>query len=64
MDRICLVGENEEAAKAIIGKIEWLASHGSILRLDAIAHGLSTDQRESSIITPSIELRSAMRCFS
>ena len=30
MDRICLVAENEEAAKAISGKIEWLASHGSI----------------------------------
>lgn len=53
MDRICLVGENEKAAKAISGKIEWLASHGSVLRLDAIAHGLSMDQRGSNIITPS-----------
>ncbi len=53
LDKVYLVAENEEAAKAISGKIEWLASHGSILRLDAIAHGLSMDQRGSSIITPS-----------
>jgi len=32
------------AAKAIIGKIEWLASNGSILRLDAVALGLSLDE--------------------
>lgn len=53
LDKVYLVAENEEAAKAISGKIEWLASNGSILRLDAIALGLSMDQRGSSIITPS-----------
>src|SRR5919108_709845 len=53
MDKTYLVAENEEAAKAISGKIEWLASHGSILRLDAISLGLSMDQRGSSVITPS-----------
>ena len=53
LDRVCLVAENEEAAKAISGKIEWLASYGSILRLDAISLGLSMDQRGSSVITPS-----------
>jgi hypothetical protein len=30
MDKVYLVAENEEAAKAISGKIEWLASNGSI----------------------------------
>jgi hypothetical protein len=29
IDRVCIV-ENEEAAKAISGKIEWFASHGSV----------------------------------
>jgi hypothetical protein len=53
MDKIYLVAENEEAAKAISGKIEWLASHGSILRLDAVALGLSMYQRGSSVIVPS-----------
>jgi hypothetical protein len=53
LDKVYLVAENEEAAKAISGKIEWLASHGSILRLDAVALGLSMQQRGSSIITPS-----------
>src|ERR671922_1737816 len=53
MDKVYLIAENEEAAKAISGKIEWLASHGSLLRLDAIALGLSMDQRGSSVIVPS-----------
>ncbi len=48
MDRVCLVAENEEAAKAITGKIEWLASHGSVLRIDALCSGLSMDQRAGS----------------
>ena len=54
LDKIYLVAENQEIAKSISGKIEWLASHGSILRLDAISLGLSLDQQqESSVITPS-----------
>jgi hypothetical protein len=53
MNRVCLVAKNEEAAKAISGKIEWLASHGSLLRMDAVCLGLSMDQRGSSVITPS-----------
>jgi hypothetical protein len=54
LDKVYLVAEKEEAAaKAISGKIEWLASNGSILRLDAVALGLSMDQRTSSVITPS-----------
>ena len=53
MDRVCLIAENEEATKAISGKIEWLASHGSLLRLDAICLGLSMDQRGPSVIVPS-----------
>ena len=40
-------------AKAISGKIEWLASHGSILRLDAVSLGFSVDQRGTSVIAPS-----------
>lgn len=53
MDRVCLVAENEEAAKAISGKIEWLASHGSLLRMDALCLGLAMDQSSSSVIMPS-----------
>jgi hypothetical protein len=53
MDKVYLVAENEEAAKAISGKIEWLASHGSLLRMDAVCLGLSMDQRGSSVIKPS-----------
>jgi hypothetical protein len=49
IERVCLVAEDEEAAKAISGKVEWLASPGSILRLDPICHGLSMGQRTSSI---------------
>ncbi len=53
MDRVCLVAENEEGAKAISGKIEWLASHGSILRIDVLCAGLSMDQRGSTVLVPS-----------
>jgi hypothetical protein len=53
LDKVYLVAENEEAAKAISGKIEWLASHGSMIRLDAICLGFSMDQRGSSVIKPS-----------
>jgi hypothetical protein len=50
MDKVYLVAENEEAAKAISGKTKWLASHGSLLR---ICLGFSMDQRGSSVIKPS-----------
>jgi hypothetical protein len=40
-------------AKSVSGKIEWLASFGSLLRLDAISLGLSPEQQESAVITPS-----------
>jgi hypothetical protein len=53
LDKVYLVAENEEAAKAISGKIEWLASHGSLLRMDAVCLGLAMDQRGSSVIKPS-----------
>ncbi|MDQ4066732.1 MAG: hypothetical protein M3114_04020 [Thermoproteota archaeon] len=53
LDRVYLVTENEEMAKSVSGKIEWLASHGSLIRLDAISLGLYPEQQESSVITPS-----------
>lgn len=53
MDRVCLVAESQEAAKAISGKIEWLASRGSLLRMDAVCLGFAMDQKSSSVITPS-----------
>src|SRR5919197_2405850 len=57
MDKVYLVAGNEEMAKSISGKIEWLASFGSLLRLDAVSRGISPQhQRESSAaaaITPS-----------
>lgn len=31
-------------AKSVSGKIEWLASHGSLIRLDAVSLGLAPEQ--------------------
>ena len=54
MDKIYLLADNEEMAKSISGKIEWLASFGSLIRLDAISLGIApTQQQESAVITPS-----------
>src|SRR5215210_2882365 len=53
LDKVYLIAENEEMAKSVSGKIEWLASHGSLIRLDAISLGLHPEQQESSVITPS-----------
>ena len=54
MDKVYLLADNEEMAKSISGKIEWLASFGSLIRLDAISLGISpTQQQESAVITPS-----------
>jgi hypothetical protein len=53
LDKVYLVAENEEMAKSVSGKIEWLASHGSLIRLDAISLGLYPDQQQSSVISPS-----------
>jgi hypothetical protein len=53
LDKVYLVAENEDMAKSVSGKIEWLASHGSLIRLDAISLGLYPEQQESSVITPS-----------
>jgi hypothetical protein len=53
LDKVYLVAENEETARSVSGKIEWLASHGSLLRLDAMSLGLSPDQSEPSVVTPS-----------
>jgi hypothetical protein len=40
-------------AKSISGKIEWLASFGSLLRLDAISLGIFPEQQGSAVIRPS-----------
>jgi hypothetical protein len=53
LDKVYLVAPNEEMAKSVSGKIEWLASFGSLLRLDAISSGISPEQQESAVITPS-----------
>ena len=53
MDKLYLLTENEEMAKSVSGKIEWLASHGSLLRMDAVSLGLFPKQEGSSVITPS-----------
>jgi hypothetical protein len=53
LDKVYLVAPNEEMAKSVSGKIEWLASFGSLLRLDAISLGISPEQQESAVITPS-----------
>ena len=53
MDKVYLVAENEEMAKSVSGKIEWLSSFGSLLRLDAVSLGISPEQKQSAVITPS-----------
>jgi hypothetical protein len=53
LDKVYLVAPNEDMAKSISGKIEWLASFGSLLRLDAISLGVFPQQQESAVITPS-----------
>src|SRR5215217_3106298 len=54
LDKVYLVAPNEEMAKSITGKVEWLASFGSLLRLDAISLGIFPEQQEeSAVITPS-----------
>jgi hypothetical protein len=55
MDKTYLVVDNEEMAKSVSGKIEWLASFGSIVRLDSISLGLYPEQKEPAIIKPSQE---------
>jgi hypothetical protein len=63
LDKVYIVTENQEMAKSVSGKIEWLASHGSLIRLDAISLGLYPEQQqeESSIVTPSSEYLKAKR---
>jgi hypothetical protein len=53
LDKVYLVAPNEEMAKSVSGKIGWLASFGSLLRLDAISRGIFPEQQKSSVITPS-----------
>ena len=55
MDKTYLVVDNEEMAKSVSGKIEWLVSFGSIIRLDSISLGLYPEQKSPSIILPSQE---------
>lgn len=40
-------------AKSVSCKIEWLASHGSLIRLDAISLGLAPEHTKQAVITPS-----------
>ena len=53
LDKVYLVAENDGMAKSVSGKIEWLASHGSLIRLDAISLGLAPEQTEQAVVTPS-----------
>jgi len=53
MDKVCLIADNEEMAKPISGKIEWLASFGSLIRLDAISLGIAPNQQSFAVLTPS-----------
>src|ERR671931_1210500 len=55
MDKTYLVVDNEEMARSVSGKIEWLASFGSIVRIDSISLGLYPKQEGPAIIKPSQE---------
>src|SRR5215207_11412923 len=54
-DKVFLVADNEEMAKSISGRIEWLSSFGSIIRFDAVSIGLSPNQKKPSTNIPSQE---------
>ena len=51
LDKVYLVAPNEDMAKSISGKVEWLAPFGSLLRLDAISLGVFPQQQVSAVIT-------------
>jgi hypothetical protein len=53
LDKVYLVAGNEEMARSVSGKIEWLASHGSLVRLDSVSLGISPEQAGSAVLTPS-----------
>src|SRR5215211_5328773 len=52
-DKVFLVADNEEMAKSISGRIEWLSSFGSIVRFDAVSIGVSPNQHKPSGSIPS-----------
>src|SRR5215204_1562432 len=54
-DKVFLVADNEEMAKSISSRIEWLSSFGSIIRFDAVSIGLSPNQKKPSTNIPSQE---------
>src|SRR5215207_11771134 len=54
-DKVFLVADNEEMAKSISGRIEWLTSFGSIVRFDAVSLGSSPNQKKRSTSIPSQE---------
>lgn len=55
MDKVYLLADNEEMAKSMSGKIEWLASFGSLIRLDAISL-LAPNQISSTVLIPSQQI--------
>ena len=46
MDKMYLVCANENIAKSVRGQIEWLASHGSLIRLDAYASAFVSGKKK------------------
>jgi len=54
-DKVFLVVDNEEMAKSISGRIEWLSSFGSGIRFDAVSVGVSPNQQKPSGSIPSQE---------
>ena len=54
-DKVFLVVDNEEMAKSISGRTEWLSSFSSLVRFDAISTGISPNQKKPSTHIPSQE---------
>jgi hypothetical protein len=52
-DKVFLVADNEEMAKSISGRIEWLSSFGSLVRFDTVSVGVSPNQHKPSGSIPS-----------
>jgi hypothetical protein len=53
MDRLFVVCENEDTAKSVTGKMEWVSSFGSIFRFDVFSKGLYPRQGHKLKITAS-----------
>jgi hypothetical protein len=53
MERTYLVCDNDDIGKSVTGQIEWLASFGSLIRIDGYSAGISSLRESKTRIVPS-----------